>query len=146
MIGGLEQGSRSIRVWRERHSRRRKVAAADKFTNASSEAADSVESPGKRSVETGRAAKRAATGPTIVDHIAERPRGEGVQETFAFNEDRDGPYQLPDISVFERPPEGSHKYDRDSLIMNSRILEKKLQDFGIGGRCVTVHPGPVVTM
>jgi S-DNA-T family DNA segregation ATPase FtsK/SpoIIIE len=30
--------------------------------------------------------------------------------------------------------------------MNSRILEKKLQDFGIGGRCVTVHPGPVITM
>jgi S-DNA-T family DNA segregation ATPase FtsK/SpoIIIE len=146
VIGGLEQGSRSLRVWRERHSRRREIAAADKFANASSEAADSVESPGEHSVETGRAAKRAAAGPTIVDHIAERPRGEGVQETFSFDEERDGPYQLPDISVFERPPEGSHKYDRDSLIMNSRILEKKLQDFGIGGRCVTVHPGPVVTM
>jgi S-DNA-T family DNA segregation ATPase FtsK/SpoIIIE len=146
VIGGLEQGSRSLRVWRERHSRRREIAAADKFANASSETADSVESPGEHSVETGRAAKRAAAGPTIVDHIAERPRGEGVQETFSFDEERDGPYQLPDISVFERPPEGSHKYDRDSLIMNSRILEKKLQDFGIGGRCVTVHPGPVVTM
>jgi S-DNA-T family DNA segregation ATPase FtsK/SpoIIIE len=146
VIGGLEQGSRSIRVWREQHARRRRAAAADEFANASSEAADSVESPGERSVETSRAAKRAAGGPTIVDHIAERPRGEGVQETFSFNEGRNGPYQLPDISVFERPPEGSQKYDRDSLIMNSRILEKKLQDFGIGGRCVTVHPGPVVTM
>ncbi len=30
--------------------------------------------------------------------------------------------------------------------MNSRILEKKLVDFGIGGRVITVHPGPVVTM
>ena len=146
LIGGVEQGSRSIRVWRERHSRRREIAAADKFANASSEAADSVELPGERGGETGRASKRAAAGPTIVDHIAERPRGEGVQETFSFDEERDGPYQLPDISVFKRPPEGSHKYDRDSLIMNSRILEKKLQDFGIGGRCVTVHPGPVVTM
>jgi S-DNA-T family DNA segregation ATPase FtsK/SpoIIIE len=150
MIGGLEQGSRSIRVWREQYARRRRAAAADEFANASAEAADSVESPGERAVETGRAAKRAAkraaSGPTIVDHIAERPRGEGVQETFSFDEGRNGPYQLPDISVFERPPEGSKKYDRDSLIMNSRILEKKLQDFGIGGRCVTVHPGPVVTM
>jgi S-DNA-T family DNA segregation ATPase FtsK/SpoIIIE len=146
MIGGIEHGSRSIRVWRERLSRRRKIAAANRLANTSSEAAASGESPEERGVETGRAAKRAATGPTIVDHIAERPRGEGVQETFAFSEDRDGPYQLPDINVFERAPEGSHKYDRDSLIMNSRILEKKLQDFGIGGRCVTVHPGPVVTM
>ena len=38
-----------------------------------------------------------------MDHIAERPRGEGVQETFPFNEERDGPYQLPDISVFRAP-------------------------------------------
>ena len=93
-----------------------------------------------------RAGKKSGAGPTIVDHIAERPVGEGVQEAFPFNEGRSGPYQLPDISVFQRPPEGAHKYDRDSLIMNSRILEKKLQDFGIGGRCVTVHPGPVITM
>ena len=30
--------------------------------------------------------------------------------------------------------------------MNSRILEKKLADFGVGGSVVTVHPGPVITM
>jgi S-DNA-T family DNA segregation ATPase FtsK/SpoIIIE len=30
--------------------------------------------------------------------------------------------------------------------MNSRILEKKLADFGVMGRVVTVHPGPVITM
>jgi S-DNA-T family DNA segregation ATPase FtsK/SpoIIIE len=30
--------------------------------------------------------------------------------------------------------------------MNSRILEKKLADFGVLGRVVTVHPGPVITM
>ena len=146
MIGGLERGSRSIRVWRERRSRRRRVAAEEEFANASSDAADSVTLAGERSVERGRGARRAAAGPTIVDRIAERPRGEGVQETFSFNEGRSGPYQLPDISVFQRAPEGAHQYDRDSLIMNSRILEKKLQDFGIGGRCVTVHPGPVITM
>jgi S-DNA-T family DNA segregation ATPase FtsK/SpoIIIE len=146
MIGGLERGSRSIRVWRERRSRRRRVAAEEEFANASSDAADSVTLAGERSVERGRGARRAAAGPTIVDHIAERPRGEGVQETFSFNEGRSGPYQLPDISVFQRAPKGAHQYDRDSLIMNSRILEKKLQDFGIGGRCVTVHPGPVITM
>ncbi len=145
VIGGLEQGSRSLRIWRERHSRRRRLAA-EKHAEARVHAAEASESPGARATEVGRAGRRGAAVPTIVDHIAQRPRGEGVQETFAFDEDRNGPYQLPDISVFERPPEGAHKYDRDSLIMNSRILEKKLQDFGIGGRCVTVHPGPVITM
>jgi len=146
MIEGLDRGSRSIRVWRERRSRRRRAAAAEEPANTAPEAEDLAESAAERVVGTGRAARRAAAGPTIVDHIAERPRREGVQETFPFDEDRRGPYQLPDISVFQRPPEGAHKYDRDSLIMNSRILEKKLQDFGIGGRCVTVHPGPVITM
>jgi S-DNA-T family DNA segregation ATPase FtsK/SpoIIIE len=146
MAGGLDRGSRSIRVWKERRARRRQAAAANKLAGADSEARDLDESPVEHFVEKGRAAKRGAAGPTIVDHIAERPVTEGVQETFPFNENRSGPYQLPDISVFQLPPEGAHKYDRDSLIMNSRILEKKLQDFGIGGRCVTVHPGPVITM
>jgi hypothetical protein len=48
--------------------------------------------------------------------------------------------------MFQEPPRGARTYDRDSLIMNSRILEKKLQDFGVGGNVVKVHPGPVVTM
>jgi S-DNA-T family DNA segregation ATPase FtsK/SpoIIIE len=146
MIGGLDRGARSIRVWRERRARRRQAAAADQLANAEFEEDDSVESPLEHIAEKVRAGKRSGAGPTIVDHIAERPVGEGVQEAFPFNEGRSGPYQLPDISVFQRPPEGAHKYDRESLIMNSRILEKKLQDFGIGGRCVTVHPGPVITM
>jgi S-DNA-T family DNA segregation ATPase FtsK/SpoIIIE len=50
------------------------------------------------------------------------------------------------VEIFQRPPDGARGYDRDSLIMNSRILEKKLQDFGVTGRVVTVHPGPVITM
>jgi len=146
MASGLDRGSRSIRVWKERRARRRQAAAANELAGADSEARDLDESPKEDFVEKGRAAKRGAVGPTIVDHIAERPPTEGVQEALPFSEKRSGPYQLPDISVFQRPPEDTHKYDRDSLIMNSRILEKKLQDFGIGGRCVTVHPGPVVTM
>ena len=30
--------------------------------------------------------------------------------------------------------------------MNSSILEKKLLDYGIEGRVINVHPGPVITM
>ena len=48
--------------------------------------------------------------------------------------------------MFQEPPRGARTYDRESLIMNSRILEKKLSDFGVGGNVVKVHPGPVVTM
>ncbi|HXV35683.1 MAG TPA: DNA translocase FtsK, partial [Myxococcota bacterium] len=143
---GLERGSRSLRIWRERRVRRRKLAAAEAAAAASTAPAEAAAPAALLPADAARAGKRGAVGPTIVDHIAARPPRQGVQGAFAFGEERRGPYQLPDISVFERPPEGSRKYDRDSLIMNSRILEKKLQDFGIGGRCVTVHPGPVITM
>jgi S-DNA-T family DNA segregation ATPase FtsK/SpoIIIE len=84
----------------------------------------------------------------IVDHGAERAAArKGAQEAFHFDErSPTGPYQLPDLSLFQEPPPRAKSYDRDSLIMNSRILEKKLLDFGVGGQVNTVHPGPVITM
>jgi S-DNA-T family DNA segregation ATPase FtsK/SpoIIIE len=85
--------------------------------------------------------------PHIVDHRAERRKRGPEQEAFVFSERTpQGPYQFPEISLFQRPPDVGRRYDRDSLIMNSRILEKKLADFGVLGRVVTVHPGPVITM
>lgn len=85
--------------------------------------------------------------PHIVDHREERKKRDPAQEAFVFSEHTpQGPYQFPDVSIFQRPPEVSRRYDRESLIMNSRILEKKLADFGVTGRVVTVHPGPVITM
>ena len=37
------------------------------------------------------------------------------------------------------------KADKDALKENSRVLENKLADFGVQGRVVDVHPGPVIT-
>jgi S-DNA-T family DNA segregation ATPase FtsK/SpoIIIE len=90
---------------------------------------------------------RSGAGPHIVDHRSER-KEEPEQVVFTFTEHTaSGPYTPPDVSeIFQVPPESAHRYDRDSLIMNSRILEKKLADFGVQGRVVTVHPGPVITM
>ena len=96
------------------------------------------------------AARRMRPGeePDIVDHDEERKRKKKPeQEAFQFNENGPrGPFQLPDVAIFEAPPDGERTYDRDSLLMNSKILEKKLQDFGVTGRVVRVHPGPVITM
>ena len=90
--------------------------------------------------------RKKAGGPDIVDHELER-RANPSQEAFHFDERaQDGPFQLPDPSIFQAPSAGRRGYDRDSLLMNSRILEKKLLDFGVKGRVVRVHPGPVITM
>jgi len=90
--------------------------------------------------------RKKAGGPDIVDHELER-RANPSQEALHFEERaQDGPFQLPDPSIFQAPTVGRRGYDRDSLLMNSRILEKKLLDFGVKGRVVRVHPGPVITM
>jgi S-DNA-T family DNA segregation ATPase FtsK/SpoIIIE len=96
------------------------------------------------------AARRPVTDapPDIVDHDKERAAKKSpTQETFEFRDEGPrGPYVLPDISIFHKADSKDCQYDRESLLMNSRILEKKLLDFGVKGRVVRVHPGPVITM
>ncbi len=145
---GLRRGSRSLGIWRQRRARRLESSATlDLAADREAGTAPSVgASKADRADVPARGPRHRRGDPMIVDHGVERSAVEGVQEAFSFSDEPSGPYQLPDVSGFNRASEGSHTFDRDSLIMNSRILEKKLQDFGIGGRCVTVHPGPVITM
>jgi S-DNA-T family DNA segregation ATPase FtsK/SpoIIIE len=67
------------------------------------------------------------------------------QEAFEFLEPTKA-FQLPPISLLEAELEKRQKIDRESLIMNSRILEKKLLDYGVEGKVVEVRPGPVITV
>jgi S-DNA-T family DNA segregation ATPase FtsK/SpoIIIE len=67
------------------------------------------------------------------------------QEHFAFLDSR-GSYVLPPLSLLETPEQKEVKVDRDSLLANARILEKRLADFGVEGKVVEVRPGPVITM
>ncbi|HQB93006.1 MAG TPA: DNA translocase FtsK 4TM domain-containing protein [Smithellaceae bacterium] len=55
-------------------------------------------------------------------------------------------YQLPTIALLDDVPHKDSRVKRDSLVTNSRILEKKLADFGVEAKVVEVTPGPVITM
>ncbi len=59
-----------------------------------------------------------------------------------------GGFPLPTfpISLLEDPPASEVKLSREEHVANSEILKVKLADYGIEGRIVNVHPGPVVTM
>ncbi|MGH7287503.1 MAG: DNA translocase FtsK, partial [Myxococcota bacterium] len=132
-----------FQVWRERRARRERVA--ELRAPSPTQTADEVSPAEAQQAQVPRA--RPVAAPHIVDHRSERKQ-EPEQVGFTFSErTTSGPYVPPDVGqVFQLPPEGARRYDRDSLIMNSRILEKKLADFGVQGRVVTVHPGPVITM
>nr|MBP7322306.1 DNA translocase FtsK 4TM domain-containing protein [Deltaproteobacteria bacterium] len=58
----------------------------------------------------------------------------------------DRAFRLPGLDLLNDPPRESTRIDRDQLTQNSRLLEKKLYDFGIQASVVNVHPGPVITM
>ncbi len=145
VLAGLRRGASAFSVWSEQRARRSRVAAV-RSEHAGGPVLAEAPVPAEPARPLLRRSK--AGDPTIIDHEAERSATPaGRQEAFHFAEaTASGPFKLPDISLFQRPPVASRSYDRDSLIMNSRILEKKLADFGVGGRVVTVHPGPVVTM
>ncbi len=71
-----------------------------------------------------------------------------VEQThFDFTKNKsDGKFQLPPFTLLDQSPQKDARVKRDHLITNSRILEKKLADFGVEARVVEVMPGPVITM
>ena len=58
----------------------------------------------------------------------------------------EGEFRLPDIDLLDAVDQADDIPDQESLLMNSRILEKKLADFGVAGEVTEVSPGPVITM
>jgi len=66
------------------------------------------------------------------------------QEVFEFMRPAGG-FQLPSVGFLEEPEHKSTSADDENLRMQSRLLEKKLEDFGVRGRVTAVSPGPVVT-
>ena len=55
-------------------------------------------------------------------------------------------YQLPQLSFLDSESQETVKVDEEQLKLNSKLLEKKLMDYGVEGRITEIHPGPIITM
>jgi len=53
--------------------------------------------------------------------------------------------ELPALSLLDDPPPREGGYSAEALEAMSRLVEIKLNDFGVEAEVVAVHPGPVVT-
>jgi S-DNA-T family DNA segregation ATPase FtsK/SpoIIIE len=66
------------------------------------------------------------------------------QEVFDFMRSGTG-FQLPSINLLDNFKEELSSADNENLSMQSKLLEKKLDDFNVKGQVVAVSPGPVIT-
>ena len=53
--------------------------------------------------------------------------------------------KLPQVDLLDAAPGRSETVSADTLEMTSRLIEKKLKDFGVEVRVVAASPGPVIT-
>lgn len=89
-------------------------------------------------------------GPVIDEApgVPEKPhtqKTEPQQQTHFDFFTENSPFTLPPLSLLNQIERKDTRMKRESLIANSRILEKKLSDFGVEGKVVEVRPGPVIT-
>jgi S-DNA-T family DNA segregation ATPase FtsK/SpoIIIE len=102
----------------------------------------------RRKGKPGRAPARADAQPEIVAarDIEILPQAKPPkQESFPFALEVDG-YRLPPIDLLDPTGPAGSGPDQESLLMASKVLEKKLLDFGVQGSVEKVRPGPVITM
>ncbi len=76
-----------------------------------------------------------------IREVSPRP----VEEKALFPEiSREKGYQFPPISLLESPPVWE-EVNKEELLAKKKIIEEKFREFGIEGRVVEYHPGPVIT-
>jgi DNA segregation ATPase FtsK/SpoIIIE, S-DNA-T family len=97
------------------------------------------------------AAKRPAESPAPIIQEAKRETlkeklVKAEQTHFDFSNRLNGMFKLPPLTLLDRVERKDVRIKRETLIANSRLLEKKLSDFGVEGKVVEVKPGPVITM
>lgn len=55
-------------------------------------------------------------------------------------------YQLPTTDLLTVPPRIDESQSKDELINRANFLTQSLATFGVNGKVVNVHPGPVITL
>jgi S-DNA-T family DNA segregation ATPase FtsK/SpoIIIE len=53
--------------------------------------------------------------------------------------------ELPPLSLLDPPPAGIESISADTLEFTSRLIERKLKDFGVEVKVIAAYPGPVIT-
>ena len=88
----------------------------------------------------------ALTEPALPAAFTETPRSERVlkeRQKPVYKDRSDG--RLPQVELLDAAPGQQETVSADTLEMTSRLIEKKLKDFGVQVTVVLASPGPVIT-
>ncbi len=142
-LQAAEQTGRAIH-WGTAWVVERILAVADVFRARRAERARSAELVRERSMARDKAARtkrsRASKGVTVTQ--PKPPEPAQAQQTL-FTAPPTG--SLPSLDLLDAVSAGRKGYSEESLSEISKLLELKLQDFGVDAEVVSVLPGPVVT-
>lgn len=75
--------------------------------------------------------------------VVQSGRRQKEKQTPLFSEMVDN--HLPELALLDAPDAHPDVVSNDTLNFNSRLIEKKLRDFGVEVQVVAAYPGPVVT-
>jgi len=101
----------------------------------------------KRALKTMAAKAKHRSKPKVkIIKPKPEPTKKPRQQQFTFMAET-GEFKLPPLDLLTDPPERKNfEIQNESLQMNARRLEKKLEDFGVFGEVKEILPGPVITM
>ena len=82
----------------------------------------------------------------IEPQVVEVPKSERVQKEKQVSLFSDLPdTNLPPLSLLDEAPPAQETVSVETLEFTSRLIEKKLSDFGVDAKVVAAYPGPVIT-
>jgi S-DNA-T family DNA segregation ATPase FtsK/SpoIIIE len=125
MIRTYQRAASLLVIWKARIKKRRTSAEKKTVTVRKKEAKIKIETPPPRPKPK---------------KIVPRP----MQEEFDFMKSGSD-FRLPPITLLDEIDDYSVNVDNENLQMQSRMVEKKLTDFGVQGEVSAVQPGPVIT-
>jgi S-DNA-T family DNA segregation ATPase FtsK/SpoIIIE len=130
--GGIEAAIARLRQRREdRRDRQIGAAALEQREHA---------------VEVAREIDDAREPVVVVPPVFEVPKSERVvreRQKPLFKDLPDSP--LPPLALLEDAPSAQEQVSAETLEFTSRLIERKLADFGVAVRVLAAYPGPVIT-
>jgi len=75
--------------------------------------------------------------------VQKSERVEKERQVSLFNDMPDT--NLPPLSLLDEPPVAQETVSIETLEFTSRLIEKKLSDFGVDAKVIAAYPGPVIT-